>query len=473
VTLPLGRLILPALRWSDQTRYGHEEPVVAAALEAGAGGFIVFGGPADEVRSLTASLVERAGRPLLIGADLERGAGQQFAGLAEIPPPRALASLRDLPAIRAAGAITAREARSVGVNWVFAPVADLDLLPTNPIVQTRSFGSDPADVARCVRAWIDGCQSAGAAACVKHYPGHGRTSTDSHAELPVVDEPAATLRSTDGAPFDAAIAEGVAGVMTAHVAYPALDASRRPATLSRPILEDLRARGFDGAIVSDALIMEGAFVGRSEAAAYVEAMAAGVDLLLYPKDVRGAVAALSEGVAAGTLGRERIADATRRYEVLLELACRPAPAVNGLPATTSLADRLVTAGLRRGTAPELRAPLELLVVDDDVGGPYPASPSDWVALGLAESGVQLGPGGSRVVLAFAEPRAWKGRGGFGARSLEQLRATAPDADLVVLFAHPRLAADIPHGPRLLLAWHRQHLMQDAVARWLAAATLRH
>jgi len=469
---PFGRLVLPALRWSDQTQYAHEEPVIAAALEAGAGGFIVFGGPATEVRSLTASLVERAGRALLIGADLERGAGQQFAGLAEIPPPRALASLRDLPAIRAAGAITARDARSVGINWVFAPVADLDLLPDNPIVQTRSFGSDPTEVARCVRAWIAGCQGAGAPACVKHYPGHGRTSTDSHAELPVVEETAATLRSTDGAPFDAAIDEGVAGVMTAHVAYPALDESRRPATVSRPILEGLRAAGFAGAVVSDALIMEGAFAGRSEAAAYVEAVRAGVDLLLYPKDVVSAVEALERARSDGTLTAARIAEAVRRYDALLERASQPAPPPGELPDTTALADRLVAAGLRRGAPPVLRAPLELLVVDDDVGGPYPASPSDWVALGLAESGIRLGPGGSRVVLAFAEPRAWKGRGGFGAQSLETLAAAAPSADLVVLFAHPRHAADVPHGPRLLLAWHRQRLMQEAVARWLAAAVSR-
>ncbi len=163
-----ARLVLPAIRWSDETGFGHADDAIAEALALGVGGFIIFGGPADQVRGLTASLRARAGRPLLIGADLERGAGQQFAGLTELPPPLALASLDDLDVIREAGRITAIEALSVGVNWVFAPVADLDLAASNPIVQTRSFGDDPAKVAAAVRAWIEGCQGAGALACAKH-----------------------------------------------------------------------------------------------------------------------------------------------------------------------------------------------------------------------------------------------------------------------------------------------------------------
>ncbi len=466
---PLGRLILPALRWAEATGFGHEAAAIDAALAAGAGGFIIFGGPADAVRSLTASLGQRAGRPLLIGADLERGAGQQFAGLTEIPPPLALASLGDLDTVRAAGARTAREALEVGVNWVFAPVADLDLLDENPIVQTRSFGADPTEVSACVRAWIEGCQGAGALACVKHYPGHGRTATDSHAGLPVVSADAATLRRTDGAPFAAAVDAGVAAVMTAHVAYPALDPSGHPATVSAPILRGLReAHGFDGVIVSDALIMEGAFVGRSEGEAFVGSVAAGVDLLLYPRDVVAARAALAAAVEAGTLPGPRVRDALARYEALLrrvsELQAAPARA----PELGDPAERLVERGLVRGKLPVLREPIELAVVDDDIGGPYPPSPADWVRRGLEARGVALGAGGARVVLVFAEPRAWKGRGGLGETSRSALAPVAQGADLVVLFAHPRLVAEVPAGAPLLLAWHRERPLQDAVAGWIAA-----
>lgn len=464
----LARLILPAIRWAEDTGFDHAENAIAEALELGVGGFILFGGPADRVRALTASLRERAGRPLLIGADLERGAGQQFAGLTELPPPLALASLEDVAAVRDAGALTAREALSVGVNWVFAPVADLDLLAANPIVQTRSFGSDPDAVAECVSAWIDGCQSEGALACVKHYPGHGRTSTDSHAGLPVVDADAAALAAVDAVPFRAAIASGVAAVMTAHVAYPALDAESRPATRSHPIIAGLRdGLHFDGAVVTDALIMDGAFAGRTEGGAYVEALVAGVDLLLYPRSLRGALDAILAAVESGVLSEHRVAEALARRDRMLASI---APAGRRAPAATipGLADRLLARAIVRGSPPLLREPIELVVVDDDVGGPYPASPSDWVARWLDANGVRRGPGGSRVILAFAEPRAWKGRGGFGSDARDRLTEEASAAALVVLFAHPRLAGELPGSAPVLLAWHRQRPMQAAVARWVKA-----
>ena len=125
----------------------HEAARIADALDLGVGGFIVFGGTVEAVRRLTADLLRRAGRPLLIAADLERGAGQQVEGLTEFPPPLALASLEDAAVVRWAGAVTAQEARAVGINWIFAPVGDLDVLPDNPIVQTRAFGGDPNRVA--------------------------------------------------------------------------------------------------------------------------------------------------------------------------------------------------------------------------------------------------------------------------------------------------------------------------------------
>ncbi|MGH7702331.1 MAG: glycoside hydrolase family 3 N-terminal domain-containing protein, partial [Gemmatimonadales bacterium] len=115
-----GRLILPALHWRRETGFGHEEPAIASALTLGVGGFVVFGGTSAELRALTADLVKRAGRPLLIAADLERGAGQQVQDLTEFPPPLALASLGDPDVIRWAAGVTAREARSVGINWVLA-----------------------------------------------------------------------------------------------------------------------------------------------------------------------------------------------------------------------------------------------------------------------------------------------------------------------------------------------------------------
>ena len=471
----LGRLVVPALRAGPDGGFGHEAARIADALDLGVGGFILFGGTAETVRRLTADLLRRAGRPLLIAADLERGAGQQVAGLTEFPPPLALASLEDASVVRWAGAVTAQEARAVGINWVFAPVADLDVLPENPIVQTRAFGGDPNRVASMVRSWIEGCQDAGALACAKHFPGHGRTTVDSHIALPVVAASADTLRESDLLPFRIAVESGVASVMTAHVAYPALDPSGLPGTMSAGVLAELRdGMRFDGLVVSDALIMDGALAGRRESDAAVEAVAAGVDLLLYPKDARRVRDALRQAAASGALSAERLAQANRRYDRALAAATAPTPPVTRGPfdSVEALADALLAQGMLRGAAPELHGPLDLIVVDDDLGGPYPPGPSDWTASLLGEQLVSRYAGGSRVVLVFSEPRAWKGRSGFGPGALEALASAAANADLVVLFGHPRLLAELPSDAPVLEAWHRQRLMQEAVGRWLAARLTR-
>jgi beta-glucosidase len=465
-----ARLIMPALRSDALSGFAHEAGRIADTLEIGVGGYIIFGGTAESVRRLTADLLRRAGRPLLLASDLERGAGQQVAGLTEFPPPMALASLRDPAVVRWAASVTAQEARAVGINWVFAPVADLDLLAENPIVQTRAFGADPDEVATYVRHWIEGCQAAGALACAKHYPGHGRTAVDSHVALPVVEAPATALRASDLVPFTVAIASGVASIMTAHVAYPALDSSGLPATLSRTLLGELRSTGrFDGLVVTDALIMDGALVGRRESDAAVEAIQAGADLLLYPNDARRVRDALEGALSSGALGRDRLNESFRRYDHALAAASGPTPPVTRGPfeSADALADALLKQGMMaRRPAPSLTGPLDLVVVDDDIGGPFPPGPSDYVQRALGPDLTGRYGGGSRVVLVFAEPRAWKGRSGFGSATREALAHHAPGADLMVLFGHPRLAAELPTKAPVLLAWHRQRLMQDAVARWL-------
>jgi beta-glucosidase-like glycosyl hydrolase len=466
----VSRLIVPALRWRDDTGFSHESARIDDALAQGVGGFIVFGGTAEAVHALTSAITARAPHPLLLASDLERGAGQQFDGLTQVPPPAALAALGRDDVVRWAGNLTAREALRVGINWVFAPVADLDVLPDNPIVQTRAFGSDPALVARAVAEWIRGCQAAGALACAKHYPGHGRTSVDSHIALPSVDAPLAQLEREDLVPFRAAAEAGVASMMTAHVAYPALDPSGLPATLSPAIITRLRRDGFDGLVVSDALIMDGALQGHGEAEAGVRAVAAGVDVLLYPDDPRAVAAELERALADGRLLPARVAEAVARIERALESVrtLRAEPAGPRL-AVDDVAHALLDLPLARGAAPALSAPIELVVVDDDLGGPYPASVTTAVRDGLVRLGVPLGAGGSTVVLVFAEPRAWKGRSGFGDATRALLAEHAPSAALVVLFGHPRLGEEVPAGPPVLVAWHRQRLMQGAVARWLAHA----
>jgi hypothetical protein len=284
-----------------------------------------------------------------------------------------------------------------------------------------------------------------------------------------VTDAAGTLRESDLLPFAIAVESGVASVMTAHVAYPSLDPAGLPATLSPPIMAELRDRlGYDGLVVSDALIMDGALAGRRESDAAVEAVRAGVDLLLYPNDARRVRDALDQALASGSLAEPRLAESLRRYERALATATSPTPPVSRGPfdSADALADALLEQGMLRGDAPTLHGPIDLIVVDDDLGGPYPPGPSDWTAKRLGPDYVGRYSGGSRVVLAFAEPRAWKGRSGFSSESRDALANAVPGADLIVLFGHPRLLPDLPTDAPVLLAWHRQRLMQEAVGRWL-------
>jgi beta-glucosidase len=147
--------LLPAIRWDREKGFDASREAIDLALERGVGGFIIFGGQRDKVKALIDELRDRSKIPLLIGADLERGAGQQFAGCIGLPPLAAIASLNDDNMLKGAAALTAREALTLGINWIYAPVCDLDIEPNNPIVGTRALGSDPQLVASMATVWIE------------------------------------------------------------------------------------------------------------------------------------------------------------------------------------------------------------------------------------------------------------------------------------------------------------------------------
>jgi beta-glucosidase len=323
-------------------------------------------------------------------------------------------------------------------------------------------------VAHAVGEWIRACQAEGVIACAKHYPGHGRTIHDSHQRLPSVGTSLAELEQTDLVPFAAAVQAGVGSVMTSHVAFPAWDHTAAPATRSPIILGHLRQHiGFDGLIVTDAFIMEGAKAGKSEGEAAVASLAAGCDVLLYPGDLAGTLSAINAALNQGTLAAAQVAASLARYERALAAVTAAEARRDPFELTAeAVADRLLERGLSRGT-PDLRGGVRLTIVDDDIGGWYAPGPSDIVLRTLGRMGITEEHTGHRVVLAFAEPRAAKGRGGFGPDSIARLSAVVPGAALTVLFAHPRLLEQLPAGGPVLLAWHRQPLMQAAVARWIA------
>jgi hypothetical protein len=352
-------------------------------------------------------------------------------------------------------------------------VCDLDVEPKNPIVQTRSFGADAARVGAHAAAWIRACQQQGVMACAKHYPGHGRTTTDSHEGVPVVEGTAAELQQADAAPYRAAVRVGVGSVMPAFVAYPGWDASGSAATFSRPILDYLRTTiGFSGLVVTDAFIMGGATAAAPEGTAAVAAVNAGCDMLLYPTDWAGVVRALER------VEPSRAEEALGRYEAAVGgRGTGDGGGVNDsqLAAHQRFADGLADRAVHlvRGEPPPLGKSVSVTIVDDDVGGPYLIPPRDVFARELVGRGVGVPrypePGTRHIVLVYAEPRSWKGRGDLGGRSVAQLERLVPQASLVILFAHPRLVAQIPGEVPVLCAWHGQALMQRAAARWILSA----
>jgi beta-glucosidase-like glycosyl hydrolase len=467
----VARLLLPALRWDPVRGWDVARPTLEQGLELGVGGFILFGGPTDAVRELTAELHERSTFPLLIASDLERGAGQQFHGATLLPPAAALGALGDPGIVRRAAALTAREARALGVNWVYAPVADVDLEPENPIVGTRAFGTDAGRVAQLVAAWIHGCRQGGALSCAKHFPGHGRTLGDSHLERPAVDASREAL-AEDLQPFRAAVAAGVDSIMTAHVAYPALDPGRLPATCSPRILGALLRdeMKFDGIVVTDALNMKGFDEDDDEARGAVMAVAAGCDVLLYPQEVEAVVRELHAARSDGRLEERRVGEALRRV-------ARAAASMAGGPAGEwgregdlrwAMETALRTLHVVRG-GPRLPAGrIRLVEIEDDAGGLHPPYPRTAFPDALRRAGVEISDVGSPLVALYSDVRAWKGRPGISPAAHERLREVTGEAPhaTVILFSHPRLSHEIPSARHLLAAWGGEALMQEAAVAWL-------
>ena len=300
-------------------------------VDDGLGGICLYGANTADGHEAVAALAAQA--PLVVAVDeeggdvtrLHTGTGSPVLGAA------ALGAADDPDLTRAVGRYIGAELASLGITMTLAPVADVNTRAANPVIGTRSFGSDPALAATHVAAWTEGVQESGVAACVKHWPGHGDTDLDSHLALPRVEVGDDALQQRELVPFVAAIKANAAAVMTSHVLVTAWDAEL-PATLSATSVRRLRDDlGFTGVVVSDALDMAGASAGRGIPAAAVLSLAAGCDLLCLGAGagsddadvdlVRDVQAAVVAAVRDGRLTEERLADAAARVAAL----SRPTP----------------------------------------------------------------------------------------------------------------------------------------------------
>ncbi|WP_353807285.1 glycoside hydrolase family 3 protein [Agromyces sp. SYSU T00194] len=312
---------------------------VRERLAEGLGGVCVFGpniASADQLASVNAEIT--AANPLAVIAIDEEGGDvtRLFYDVGAPYPGNAVLGRIDDPAYtEAIGRRVGEALRASGCTLAFAPDVDINSNPDNPVIGTRSFGTDPELVARHAAAWTRGLQSTGVSASAKHFPGHGDTDADSHVALPVVDRSADELAARELVPFRAAIDAGVRTVMTSHILLPQLDAEH-PATLSARVVRLLRAEsGFEGVVVSDALDMHGASGVHGIPEAAVRALAAGCDLLCIGTDTTedlldAIVAAVHDAIAGGRLPAERVADAAGRVRALAGPA--PEQRASGAPA---------------------------------------------------------------------------------------------------------------------------------------------
>ncbi|WP_203186355.1 glycoside hydrolase family 3 protein [Streptomyces pratensis] len=364
--------------------------------------------------------------PLLVSTDQEHGIVCRVGEPATLlPGAMALGAGGSRSDARAAGRIAGAELAALGINQNYAPDADVNVNPANPVIGVRSFGSDPDSVAGMVAAQVKGYQSSGVASTAKHFPGHGDTSTDSHTGLPVISHTREQWAELDAPPFRAAVAAGIDSIMTAHIVVPALDPSEDPATLSHPILTGILREelGYDGVVVTDALGMEGVRTKYGDERVPVLALLAGVDQLLNPPDLKVAWTAVLDAVKSGEISEARIEESILRIlRLKTKLGLFRDPYVThrgvdrtvGIPSHLAAADRIAerTTTLLSNTGSLLplsrRSHKNLLVVGAD-----PASPSGttgpptttlagaFVELGYAATALSTGTAPTQAKIAEA------------------------------------------------------------------------
>jgi beta-glucosidase-like glycosyl hydrolase/CubicO group peptidase (beta-lactamase class C family) len=454
------------------------------------GTLVVFDSEVGSLPRLLNDLQEAAEVPLLVSADMERGVAFRIRrGVVPLPYAMALGATRSAAAARFAGEVSAREGRALGIHWAFAPVADVNNNPANPVINVRSFGEDPELVAELASAFVKGAKSGGLLTTAKHFPGHGDTAVDSHLQVASVTADRARLDAVELLPFRRVVEAGVDWVMMGHIAVHALDPSDTPATLSLPIADVLRGDlGFTGPLVTDGMDMAGVRPAWTGEAA-VRAVQAGADLVLLPPEPEVAVQSLVRAVREGQLAESRIDESVRRIletkerlgldrnrlvnvEATLKSLQRP----EDLARSQQIAQDSITVVRNEGKVLPLRAeaPLRLLhlVLSSDVRNPLLLGiPEDEIeARRIPAETVSLGPEVSEETIAALAARApefthvlascfVRVAGARGSADMSQSHARLLEAVakaggslVVVSFGSPYLLRQVPDVPVYVAAY---------------------
>ena len=471
------------------------------------GGVTMSLGSPIEVAAKINDFQRMAKIPLLISSDIEPGLGRLEGGVFApnsygggsatiLPNNMAIGATGDERNAFEAGRITGREAKAIGIHIAFAPVVDVNNNPANPVINTRSFGEDPQSVARMSAAFVRGVQGEGVAAVAKHFPGHGDTDTDSHNALPVVASDRARLNAVELVPFRAVVDGGISGVMTAHIALPAIAHDSIPATLSPSIISGLLRDSlhFRGVTYTDALSMEGIGGGYTVERSAVLAVKAGADVLLKPTDIRRAIDAVVTAVERGEIPASRIDASVRR---LLELKLRTGAIQHPIVAIDSL--RLaVGSATNRATAGRIAGDAITLLRDNAALVPAATGGTTLVLTYAGENDLEAGrvfgttvratlrtarvvritPRWSRAqldslvrptdrLIIATQVRTIEGEGRFSvakpvAQWIDSIAATHP----VTVAAHgnPYVLREFPHVGAYLATWGRGPALEEAAAR---------
>lgn len=472
------------------------------------GGIIISVGSPTDIAARINEYQRAAPLPLLIASDFESGTSIRLEGGTQFPPNMGVAAGGRESDARLIGRVTAEEGRAVGVHMAFAPAADVNNNPANPIINTRSFSEDPEVVARFTAAAVRGIEEGGMLSTIKHFPGHGDTETDSHLALPVIDADWSRLDSLELEPFRAGIDAGASAVMSAHIALPQLDEGRtRPATVVPGVLTGILrdSLGFGGLTVTDALNMQGvvSLYGAGEAA--VLALLAGADLLLMPSNAGEAIDAVVTAVGEGRVTEERVNHSVRKMLAvkrdlgLFRKRLVPLDSVmdhvgrqeNAL-AAEEIAARSIVLAEDDGTADSLRAaPRDIALVQYGEGTASSVGATFASALRAEGHSVtslrltsQSGPASYDSVRTevanhpyalFAvavRPVAWKGSialPGPLAALIDSSAAARPS--MLVSFGSPYIYSATPSIGSYLIAWSANPISERAAAYALSGAAI--
>lgn len=303
----IGQLMMVAA-YSNKSD-GHRQHITNLVQKYSVGGLIFFQGSPSRQLKLTNTYQKKADVPLLIGMDAEWGLSMRLDSTMAFPKQMTLGAVQDKSLIKRMGQHIGRQCRRLGVHINFAPVVDVNNNPQNPVIHMRSFGEEPKSVANKAQAYLTGLQQEGVLAVAKHFPGHGDTDQDSHESLPVLGHDKDRLYQTELLPFRAAIDENVGGVMSGHLAVPAITGvKQKPASLSSILVEDLLkdSMRFDGLVFTDALNMKGVTQKYGPSQVPLQALKAGNDVLLYPEAVPKAIQQIKQAIEKNELSLKKV-----------------------------------------------------------------------------------------------------------------------------------------------------------------------